>query len=703
MPLKPGTKLKQRYRIEGVLGQGGMGAVYRAFDINLGVDVAVKENLFTTAEYARQFELEAKILASLRHPNLPRVTDHFVIEGEGQYLVMDYIQGVDLRERLERDGSTSEEEAVPWFLQICDALDYLHSRVPSILHRDIKPGNIKIMPDDRAMLVDFGLAKIVEKGGTTTTGAKAMTPGFSPPEQYGTGRTDPRTDVYSLGATMYAALTAAIPEDAIEQAMGREKLTPIRKRNPAISRSVARVIEKALEVDPKDRYQSIAEMANAIREAVGSSIPAVLHGNHDLEKTVVAGGPRSATRRAQRAIQTTQSRRRMPLIALLVTALLLIGFGSIYLTTPELLRNIINPSGWTATESLPTSPTDGGVEPSPLPQPTTTSGFTIIQPTDTQQAPSELSSTPYMESQDGTATPTIVPPATPLGGGVGQIAYVSEKTGKPQIYLINVDGTGARWLTNLPEGACQPAWSPDGSRLIFTSPCQGNREDYPGSSLWLISVDLEGYVSDPEPLPSAPGGDYDPAWAPDGKSIAFSSLRNGRPQVYLMGLDGSNLRNMNEDLAHNRQPTWSPTGEQLMFTSTRGDLQAIWIMPVRSGSEEQQFSRSETREDSHADWSRDGQLIVFVRRKASAPPYLVAARFDEVERVESKLCYDGRLAGFPMAEPSWSPDGKWIVMETWPDGSNHNIAIITSSCSQYVELTSDPSLDFDPAWRPLQR
>jgi len=180
MPLKKGTRLKERYRIEGVLGQGGMGAVYHAFDENLGVAVAVKENLFTTAEYARQFEREARILASLRHANLPRVTDHFVIEGEGQYLVMDFIQGGDLRERLEHSGSVPEAEALPWFLEICDALAYLHSRRPPILHRDIKPGNIKIMPDGRAILVDFGLAKIVEHGGTTTTGAKAMTPGFSP-------------------------------------------------------------------------------------------------------------------------------------------------------------------------------------------------------------------------------------------------------------------------------------------------------------------------------------------------------------------------------------------------------------------------------------------------------------------------------------------------------------------------------------------
>jgi serine/threonine protein kinase len=137
MSLRPGTLLVNRYRVEAILGQGGMGAVYRAIDANLGVTVAVKENLFTTEEFARQFVREAGILASLRHSGLPRVTDHFVIEGEGQYLVMDFVAGEDLRERLERSGPVSEEDGLPWFLDICDALAYLHTRVPPILHRDV--------------------------------------------------------------------------------------------------------------------------------------------------------------------------------------------------------------------------------------------------------------------------------------------------------------------------------------------------------------------------------------------------------------------------------------------------------------------------------------------------------------------------------------------------------------------------------------
>ncbi len=290
MPLKPGSVLHNRYRIEGILGQGGMGAVYRASDVNLGVPVAVKENLFTTEEYARQFRREATILASLRHPNLPRVTDHFVIEGQGQYLVMDFVEGSDLRQRLESSGPVGEQEAIPWFLDICDALIYLHNRPTPIIHRDIKPGNIKITPDNRAVLVTSGLAKFAEGHGDTTTGAKAMTPGFSPPEQYGTGRTDPRTDIYSLGATLYAALTATVPEDALERAMGRTQLTPVRKRNPSVSNSTARAVEKALSIRPEERYQSASELAAALAATIGASRPTKVHPYPPLNNGLAANG-----------------------------------------------------------------------------------------------------------------------------------------------------------------------------------------------------------------------------------------------------------------------------------------------------------------------------------------------------------------------------------------------------------------------------
>ena len=259
MTLESGSLLHNRYRICEILGQGGMGSIYRAIDENLGVDVALKENLFTTEEYARQFRLEAIILANLRHINLPRVSDHFVIDEHGQYLVMDFIEGEDLHERMDRLGELPEKDILAIGISICDALTFMHSRKPPVLHRDIKPGNVRITPEDEIFLVDFGLAKLVQKNQQTSTGARAMTPGYSPPEQYGAARTDHRSDIYSLGATMYAVLVGTIPEDSLARTMGQAKLTPIRKRNNKISRRTASEIEKALEVHPADRHQNAEE------------------------------------------------------------------------------------------------------------------------------------------------------------------------------------------------------------------------------------------------------------------------------------------------------------------------------------------------------------------------------------------------------------------------------------------------------------
>ncbi|MCJ7434733.1 MAG: serine/threonine protein kinase, partial [Anaerolineales bacterium] len=265
MTLERDSLLHKRYRIIESLGQGGMGSVYRAVDENLGVDVAVKENLFTTDEYARQFRLEAVIMANLRHPNLPRVSDHFIIEDQGQYLIMDFIEGEDLRQRMERVGLLSEDDVIHIGAAMCDALGYLHARRPPILHRDLKPGNVKITSDGHIFLVDFGLAKVVNLGNqATTTGARAMTPGYSPPEQYGTARTDPRTDIYSLSATLYAALTGSIPEDGLARAMDNAELTPLRKRNPKVNKRLAVVIEKAMAIDPGDRYQTSEDFKSAL-------------------------------------------------------------------------------------------------------------------------------------------------------------------------------------------------------------------------------------------------------------------------------------------------------------------------------------------------------------------------------------------------------------------------------------------------------
>ena len=269
MPLSIGQLLQtNRYRIDGILGKGGMGAVYLAWDNSLGKNAAIKENLDTSAEAHQQFNREATMLARLSHPNLPRVTDYFFIPNQGQYLVMDYVEGEDLDHIINTTGSLPEAHVIPWILQVCDALIYLHNQKPPIIHRDIKPGNIRICPDGRAMLVDFGIAKVYDPHLSTTIGARAITPGYSPPEQYGSGKTDERSDIYALGATLYHVLTGKKLPESVHLMTGESTLVAPRQINAQISEEAEEAILRCIEVDTKNRYQSMGEVQKQLMKKV---------------------------------------------------------------------------------------------------------------------------------------------------------------------------------------------------------------------------------------------------------------------------------------------------------------------------------------------------------------------------------------------------------------------------------------------------
>ncbi len=208
--LTPDVVLQNRYRIIRQLGQGGMGAVYEAVDERLDTTVALKETLFTDERLRKQFEREARLLARMHHPALPRVSDHFS-EADGQFLIMQFIAGDDLSEMIaRRRGPFPTDQVLTWADQLLDALDYLHTQDPQIIHRDIKPQNLKLTARGQIILLDFGLAKgqIGEFSRVSTSASIfGYTPNYAPLEQIQGLGTDPRSDIYALGATLYHLMT----------------------------------------------------------------------------------------------------------------------------------------------------------------------------------------------------------------------------------------------------------------------------------------------------------------------------------------------------------------------------------------------------------------------------------------------------------------------------------------------------------------
>ena len=736
MTLGRGTLLHKRYRIEDILGQGGMGSVYRAVDENLGLDVAVKENMFTTDEYARQFRLEAVILANLRHPNLPRVSDHFVIAEQGQYLVMDFIEGEDLRQRMERSGTISEEDAVRIGAAICDALEYLHTRKPVILHRDLKPGNVKIAPDGQIFLVDFGLAKIVQGSQVTTTGARAMTPGYSPPEQYGTARTDARTDIYSLGATLYAALTGIIPEDGLARAMDNADLTPLRRRNSRVSRRLSAAIEKAMSVDPADRYQTAEEFKKALLSS--KSITEQQTGRYNVappppealeaarlrsEAQTDADAPKASIPRPSMVEeekpfvppgkillekQRRQVRRRRSLLLfLLLAAAALVGV--LYYNpwmVPAEARSLITMLVNTATALATTTPTQVPATPQPsaTAQPSPSPTATRPPPTATRTrapVPSPARTEPVLPAATGQPTWTASPTVTPVGGGQGQLAFASSRSGTPQIYLTDLLGGHVQAITDLADGACQPTWSPDGSQLVFVSPCSGpeqvSQNPRRDTGLYLINADGTGLSA----LTTVPGGDFEPAWSPDGKQIAFTSLRDGGMQIYVLDLAQRTVTRLSHlgGTTEARQPAWLPSGDTIVFAARRMGAYQIWSMSA-SGEDARQIIRSgEAYWDFFPEPSGDGSAILFSQQAANGVP--AAWQMSSPYRQEgTTTAVRMELGGLPAAHAAVSPDGYWVAFQSQAGEQESDLYLVMVTGAGISRLTQAPGLDFDPAWRP---
>lgn len=459
MPLSPGQVIHNRYRIVALLGQGGMGAVYRAWDLNLNRPVALKENLDVGISSQKQFEREAVILANLSHPNLPHVSDYFSIPGQGQYLVMEFVEGEDLQSILERQGFLPEELVLGWIIQVCEALEYLHSQPSPVIHRDIKPANIKIRPDGRAMLVDFGIAKIFDPHTSTTVGAKAVTPGFSPPEQYG-GHTDARSDLYSLGATLYTLLTGKVLPDSVLRAAAQGSITPPSHFNPSVHPTTEQAVLKAIDIATDRRFQRAGDLRAALLQASAPAAAAKPTPRTQVAPTALVGQTRAVQQPASRTGMSVPARKPTPASHWMLVGIgcaTLLGVAVIAVIMGRFLGYFDNTSGGAA------QPRTTMVAKAPAVQMTATSTTikpptaTLLQPT--SRPPTKAAPKPTSLPPTARPNPTNPPPAQPprlildqgyncRGGPAGSYELIWTFEANSELQLIGRSNNGW-WLVRI--------------------------------------------------------------------------------------------------------------------------------------------------------------------------------------------------------------------------------------------------------------
>lgn len=620
-----GDLILDRYSVVRLLGSGGFGAVYLAEDQRLRRLVAIKEmdeaRLSADGQRAaaEMFEHEACMLAQLNHPGLTRIWDYFQ-EGSRAFLVMEYVPGHTLRDVLAQHGGPLPEAFVlACALQLCDVLAYLHSHRPPIIFRDLKPANIMVAaPLDPAdangdaasldppslKLIDFGIARLFRPEQTSDT-LVIGTPGYAPPEQYGHGQTDERSDIYSLGATLHHLLGGQAPTGLLMLALP--------DLNPAISLALARVVARATALNPHDRYPNIDAMRrdlHAIIRAQAEAMP-----GRKLAQQITPPG-RATVQLPPPPTLAPQRPRPGPPVSLALLVILLLGVVALGAIMVRAIRT----------------------------------------------------STPR-PSQPAIASPGAHPTLPParvewaLPGASGRIAFGQrDDQGAYDIFVAALDSAQARQITH-DRGAYSPAWSPDGRQLAITrnetivvgsvdglteqiSP-EGFEARYPAWSPdsrllafaarqsadqpWRLAiVNLanrevgfpgptgvawiawsrqgvlaysapagDGLPQDifvlsgqgvPRNITNTPDSEEDfPTWSPDGKRIAFVANPQGPQnlplrQIYAMNADGTGRTQLTHLSGPHTNPTWSPDGDWIAFVSRAagGDWQ-VWAMHADGG------------------------------------------------------------------------------------------------------------------------
>ncbi|MEO6393303.1 MAG: protein kinase [Pyrinomonadaceae bacterium] len=679
------------YRIERLLGVGGMGQVFLAFDAKLNRQVALKilpPQLVSDPAHVKRFEREAQAISALNHPNL--VTIYDVGEANGvNFIATEFIAGQTVRELI--DAGLKLNTALAIATQVAEGLSAAHSA--GVLHRDIKPENIMVRPDGYVKVLDFGLAKLSDPSSDTQPSRRSQTePGslmgtlaYMSPEQAAGDEVDQRSDVWSLGVVLYEMMTGGSPTqganrlETLATILSNDPL-PALALHPAVLPEIDHIVGKALEKDRELRYQTASDLRADLRRLKRELDSSPSHSD--------SSGRRMSLNRNDFASPKRWSRKRVLVLGAAVVLAILAGA---WLIGARFWKKAPSGPNWSRASNLQLTIKAG----SELFCSLAPDGRSFVYVgndegnTDIflQRVGGKNSTNLTKDSAGNETTPAFSPDGN-------LIAFYSNR--EPSgLYLMEATGENQRRISDI---GFHPSWSPDGKEIVVGAEWIGvhaNKSIIP-SALWIVNV-----ASGDKRLLTK-GDAAQPSWSPGGSRIVYWHWSSqGRGDIATIPATGGPAVSVTTDDATDWNPVWSPDGHFIYFTSNRGGSMNFWRIAVDENTGKPLGTPEAVPTPSNyafnISFSRDGKSMIYVRYESTANLQTIA--FDPVA---------GKASGEPVwitrgytgvSTPQLSPDGERYIIR-WPRWTQEDIAICNKDGSNWRALTDDKFQDRHPRWFP---